>query len=49
VVTGYDDEPRGWLLRHALNILECVVVQRALCHYVTNHGDCGAADMALGR
>lgn len=46
---GYDEEARHWLLRHALNILECCVIQRAMCHYVTNYGDCGAVDMALGR
>ena len=46
---GYDVESRPWLLRHAVNIMESITCQRAMCHYVTNSGDCGARDMALGR
>jgi hypothetical protein len=46
---GYDRETRRWLLRHGLNILEGVVTQRAMCHDLMNHGDCGAEDMTLAR
>jgi hypothetical protein len=46
---GFDVEPREWLLRHGVNVLESIACQRALCDYVTNYGDCGARGMAVAR